>query len=178
MEGMGVTHMAQSERFYFWRGYWEALATLPTDAQRGRFVMAICQFAFADEMPDLSDDPVLAFAWMIVRDQVAESVDIGRKQSERGSRGGRPRKTTAKTTAKSGAKTTAKSGAESGAESVRYGSVPSGYAPSLTAPALAAESREPPAPRDPEEDLRAAHAVLAAMEAIEAEERRARGGDG
>lgn len=64
--------MAQSERFYFWRGYWEALATLPTDAQRGRFVMAICQFAFADEMPDLSDDPVLAFAWMIVRDQVAE----------------------------------------------------------------------------------------------------------
>lgn len=178
MERMGVRHMAQSERFYFWRGYWEALATLPTDAQRGRFVMAICQFAFADEMPDLSDDPVLAFAWMIVRDQVAESVDIGRKQSERGSRGGRPRKTIAKTTAKTTAKSGAKTTAESGAESVRYGSVPSGYAPSLTAPALAAESREPPAPRDPEKDLRDAHAVLAAMEAIEAEERRARGGDG
>lgn len=123
--------MAQ-DRFYFWRGYYDALATLPTDEQRGRFVMAICQYAFCDEVPDLSDDPVLMFAWMVVRDQVAESVEIGRKQSERGSKGGRPKKTTAKSGAKSGVKSTA--------ESVRYGNVPSGYAPSLTAPALAADS--------------------------------------
>ena len=143
--------MAQ-ERFYFWRGYYEALATLPTDAQRGRFVMAICQYAFEGEAPDLSDDPMLRFAWMVVRDQVAESVEMGRRQSERGSRGGRPKsgakttaKSTAKTTALSGAKSGAESTAESGAKSVRYGRVPSVGAASLDAqpPAALEDSRAP-----------------------------------
>ena len=149
--------MAQ-DRFYFWRGYYDALATLPTDAQRGRFVMAMCQYAFSGELPDLSDDPVLAFAWVVVRDQVAESVEIGRKQAERGSRGGRPRGTrksgaeaTAETTDKSGAlstdKTTALSGAKSGALSVRYGNVPSDGAASLDAqPPAATERAEEPQP--------------------------------
>lgn len=142
--------MAQ-DRFYFWRGYYEALATLPTDAQRGRFVMAICQYAFEGEAPDLSDDPMLRFAWMVVRDQVAESVEMGRRQSERGSRGGRPKsgaKTTAKTTALSGAKSGAESTAESGAKSVRYGRVPSVGAASLDAqpPAAQEGSRAPEPP--------------------------------
>jgi len=167
--------MAQ-DRFYFWRGYYDALATLQTDEQRGRFVMAICQYAFCGEVPDLSDDPILRFAWMVVRDQVAESVEIGRKQSERGSKGGRPKKTTAKTTAKSGVKSTA--------ESVRYGNVPSGYAPSLTAPALAADER-PPAGVDVTADPRwadvkpmssdeAGRAVAALFASMEEQER----GDG
>ena len=167
--------MAQ-DRFYFWRGYYDALATLQTDEQRGRFVMAICQYAFCGEVPDLSDDPILRFAWMVVRDQVAESVEIGRKQSERGSKGGRPKKTTAKTTAKSGVKSTA--------ESVRYGNVPSGYAPSLTAPALAADER-PPAGVDATTDPRwadvkpmssdeAGRAVAALFASMEEQER----GDG
>ena len=108
--------MAQ-DRFYFWRGYYDALATLPTDAQRGRFVMAVCQYAFEDEVPDLSDDPILMFAWVMVRDQVAESVEMGRRQSERGSKGGRPQKSGAKSGAKSTVKTTAKSGVKSGAKS-------------------------------------------------------------
>lgn len=141
--------MAQ-DRFYFWRGYYDALATLPTDAQRGRFVMAMCQYAFSGELPDLSDDPVLAFAWMVVRDQVAESVEIGRKQAERGSRGGRPRgtrKSGAETTAETTDKTTALSGAKSGAESVRYGNVPSVGAASLDAqPPAATERAEEPQP--------------------------------
>lgn len=164
--------MAQ-DRFYFWRGYYDALATLPTDEQRGRFVMAICQYAFCDEVPDLSDDPVLMFAWMVVRDQVAESVEIGRKQSERGSKGGRPKKTTAKSGAKSGVKSTA--------ESVRYGNVPSGYAPSLTAPALAADSGHQSVmdasgdPRwvgvEPMSDEEAGQAVTAILASMEEQER-------
>ena len=142
--------MAQ-DRFYFWRGYYDALSLLPTDAQRGRFVLAICAYAFDGEEADLSDDPVLPFAWALVRDQVRESVEIGRKQSERGQMGGRPKggrtkhggakttaESTAKTTALSGAESGAETTAESGAESVRYGSVPSGCAPSLDAQALAA----------------------------------------
>lgn len=141
--------MAQ-DRFYFWRGYYDALATLPTDAQRGRFVMAMCQYAFKGELPDLSDDPVLAFAWMVVRDQVAESVEIGRKQAERGSKGGRPRGTRkggAETTAETTDKTTALSGAKSGAESVRYGNVPSVGAASLDAqPPAATEGADEPQP--------------------------------
>ena len=165
--------MAQ-ERFYFWRGYYDALATLPTDEQRGRFVMAMCQYAFCGELPDLSDDPVLAFAWMVVRDQVAESVDIGRKQSERGRKGGRP----SKETKKSGALSGALSGAKSGALNVRYGNVPNGYAPSPIAPALAV-GNEPPAatngggdprwdgvePSDPETAYRQAMAVLDMVDA-------------
>lgn len=171
--GRGGEGLMAQDRFYFWRGYYDALATLPTDEQRGRFVMAVCQYAFEGEVPDLSDDPVLAFAWMVVRDQVAESVDIGRKQAERGRKGGRP-----KSGAKSGAKSGVKSGAESGAESVRYGNVPSGYAPSLTAPALAADERPPATtmaggdprwegvePSDPETARRQAMAVLEMMDA-------------
>ena len=120
-----------ADRFYFWRGYHKALAMLETDEQRGHLVMAMCDYAFDGIEPAL-DDPMQQIVWAVIRDQVRDSVEIGRKQSERGKRGGRPRKTdkksTAKTTAlsvvKSGVKSTAKSGAESGAESVRYGNVP------------------------------------------------------
>lgn len=127
------------DRYFFWRGYWDALQLLPSDAQRGRFVMAICDFAFEGRQPDFSDDPVLGFGWTLVRDAVHESVEMGRRQSERGRRGGRPRKGgKSESTEKSGAKSGAESTAESGAESVRYGIVPSGCAASLDAQPLAA----------------------------------------
>ena len=116
--------MAQSERFYFWRGYYDALRKIPTDEQRGRFTMAVCAYAFDGIEPDLSDDPILDIGWSLVADGSRESVRKGVEQSQRGTLGGRPQKgqkTTAKsgakTTAKSGAKTTAKSGALSGAKS-------------------------------------------------------------
>lgn len=165
------------ERFYFWRGFYDALALLPTDEQRGRFVMAMCAFAFDDERADLSDDPTLAFAWALISDQVRESVEIGREASRRGSMGGRPKKgekssaksraktsalSTALSTAKSSALTSAKSSAESCAEStaksVRYSKVPSGCAPSLGAQALAAEEggdayAEPDGPPMTEEEV-------------------------
>ena len=116
--------MAQSERFYFWRGYYDALKKLPTDEQRGRLVLAICAYAFDGIEPDLDDDPMLDMAWSLVADGTRESVRKGIEQSQRGQMGGRPtnvRKTTvksgAKTTAKSGAKSSVKSTAESTAES-------------------------------------------------------------
>jgi len=108
-----------ADRFYFWRGYYRALSMLPTDEQRGQLVMAMCEYAFDGIEPEL-DDPMQQIAWAVIEGQVRESVEIGRKQSERGKRGGRPRNTGKK----SGVKSTAKSGVESGAESVRYGNVP------------------------------------------------------
>lgn len=108
--------MAQSERFYFWRGYYDALRKLPSDAQRGRLVLAICAFAFDGIEPDLDDDLMLSLAWSLVADGTRESVRKGIEQSARGQMGGRPSgtkksgvKTTAKSTAKSGVKSTAES---------------------------------------------------------------------
>ena len=120
--------MAQSERFYFWRGFYDALKRLETDEQRGAFVMALCAYAFDGEDTDLSWDATLDFAFAAVKDQVLESVNIGRIKSEAGSKGGRPQKrrsATKKSTAKSSALSSAKSTVKSSDESVRYSNVPS-----------------------------------------------------
>jgi hypothetical protein len=112
--------MAQSDRFYFWRGYYDALKMLPTAEQRDALVMGICSYAFDGEEPDFSGDATLAIGWAILRDQVRESVEIGRDASRRGSMGGRPRKagkTSAKSRAKTSALTSAKSSVKSCAES-------------------------------------------------------------
>ena len=84
--------MAQSERFYFWRGYYEALKKLPDAESRDAFVMAICRYAFENEEPDFSGDRLLDFAWSLVSEQVHESVEIGRKMAERGRRSGESRR--------------------------------------------------------------------------------------
>ena len=84
--------MAQSERFYFWRGYYNALKKLPDAESRDAFVMAICRYAFENEEPDFEGDRLLDFAWAIVADQVHESVEIGRKMAERGRRSGEARR--------------------------------------------------------------------------------------
>ena len=84
--------MAQSERFYFWRGYYDAIMKLPDAASRDAFVMAICRYAFDGEEPDFGGNPMLDFAWSIVADQVHESVAIGREMSERGRRSGESRR--------------------------------------------------------------------------------------
>lgn len=112
-----------ADRFYFWRGYHKALSMLETDEQRGQLIMAMCEYAFDGIEPDMTD-PMQRIVWAVIEDQIRESVEIGRKQSERGKRGGRPRKSSKKSTAKSTALSGVKSGVESGAESVRYGNVP------------------------------------------------------
>lgn len=108
--------MAQSERFYFWRGYYDALRKIPTDEQRGRFVMAVCAYAFDGEEPDLDDDPMLSIGWSLVADGSRESVRKGVEQSQRGQMGGRP-KSKKKSPANSGVKSGAFSGANSGVKS-------------------------------------------------------------
>jgi hypothetical protein len=119
------------DRFYFWRNYWDALTKIKTNEERGRFVSAMCEYAFEDVEPDFSDNAVLDIAWTMISSQIRESVEIGRRQYENGQKGGRPKgksKTTAKTTTKTSAKTTglttAKSNGETSAESVRYSNVP------------------------------------------------------
>lgn len=84
--------MAQSERFYFWRGYYEALRKLPDAESRDRFVMAICDYAFEGAEPDFGGDRLLDFAWALVADQVRESVEIGREMARRGRRSGEARR--------------------------------------------------------------------------------------
>ena len=122
------------DRFLFWRGYYDAILELEDDALVGKFMKALCAYAFDGLEPELND-ATLRFAWLMVRDSVRESVEIGRQNSENGKRGGRPRnaertarksaaKSPAKSGAKSGAKSPAESGAKSAAESVRYGKVP------------------------------------------------------
>ena len=153
--------MAQSERFYFWRGYYDALRKLPTDEQRGRLVMAVCAYAFDGTEPDLGDDLMLDMAWSLVADGTRESVRKGIEQSQRGQMGGRPtkaRKTTAKSGAKTTAKSTVKSGAESGAESEEKRSETSLLTERSSGVAIAADAAPlrhiqtppniPPRPRD------------------------------
>lgn len=84
--------MAQSERFYFWRGYYDALRMLPTPEQRDALLMGICAYAFEGEEPNFSHDPILSVVWQVIRDQVAESVAIGREMAERGRKSGEARR--------------------------------------------------------------------------------------
>ena len=120
--------MAQSERFYFWRGYYDAMEYL-TDEEVGQLFRAICAYAFDDEEPDFGDNRLMQVAWTMVADSAQESVAMGKAAHENGKMGGRPPK---KTPAKRGAKTpplttpltTPKRGGETPPESVGYGNVP------------------------------------------------------
>ena len=138
------------DRFYFWENYWHALKRLPTNEDRGRFLQAMCEYAFEGREPDFGGDLIFEFAWEMVSTPLRESVEIGRRQLENGSKGGRPkgRKTTPKTTAKTTQKTsgltsgkttpktTAETTTETTAKTVRYGSVPSdgAHSPKVGAP--------------------------------------------
>ena len=107
-----------SDRFYFWRGYHEALKKLPSNERRGAFVLAMCAYAFDGIEPDFSSDPMLDFAWSLITDQLSQSVEIGRRSSRNGRKGGRPKGSKSKkSSAKSGVKSRAKSTVKSSAES-------------------------------------------------------------
>lgn len=89
--------MAQSERFYFWRGYYDALRKLPTVEQRHELIMALCAYAFDGVEPTFDGDPTLDIVWSLISEQVHESVEIGREMAKRGRRSGEARKRKAKT---------------------------------------------------------------------------------
>lgn len=93
---------------------------LPSDDERGRFVRAMGKWAFEGVEPEFERGTPLSFAWLLVRDQLAESVRIGRESSEYGKMGGRP-KTAAKSTPKRGGLSTPKSTPKRGAKSERKG---------------------------------------------------------
>lgn len=83
-----------ADRFYFWRGYYDAMRKLD-ERQCGRFVMAMCDYAFDGIEPDFSDDDKLEFAWLMICDQIRESVVIGRNRAEAGRRSGESRRSKA-----------------------------------------------------------------------------------
>ena len=121
--------MAQSERFYFWRGYYDAMTYL-NDDEVGRLFRAICAYAFDGEEPDFGDERLLQVAWTMVADTARESVQMGRRASEFGRQGGRPTadekrdpKSPPLRGAKRGAKRDPKSPPERDPESVEYGNV-------------------------------------------------------
>lgn len=117
--------MAQSERFYFWRGYYDAMEYL-NDGEVGRLFRAICAYAFDGDEPDFGDERVLQVAWTMVADTARESVEMGKRASEYGKQGGRPAKDT-KSPPKRGAKRHPKAPPERHpervAKSVEYGNV-------------------------------------------------------
>lgn len=129
--------MAQSERFYFWRGYWDAMRKLKTNEQRGKLITAMCLWAFESDEPDFSDDPVLDFAWEIISDQIAESVAIGKDMASRGRRGGKASgkaRSSASSSASSEGKGTDRKGSDYASTSVEAGA---------SAPAADAAARAP-----------------------------------
>lgn len=122
--------MAQ-DRFYFWRGYYDAMEYL-SDEEAGMLFRAICAYAFDGEEPDFTDNRLMQVAWTMVADNVAESVDMGRRSSKGGVKSGETRRVNA--TKKPARKRRHKGGSEGGSEApseggsevssnVRYGNV-------------------------------------------------------
>lgn len=151
--------MAQSERFYFWRGYYDAMNYL-NDDEVGRLFRAICAYAFDGEEPDFGDERVLQVAWTMVADTARESVEMGKRASEYGKQGGRPTKDAKgppKRDPKRGAKRDPKSPPERVAESVEYGRVLSpsndGERVGASAPAPDGAARAPVVEIDPMLDV-------------------------
>lgn len=112
--------MAQSDRFYFWRGYYDAMEYL-TDEEAGKLIRAICAYAFDGAEPDFSDNRLMQVAWTMVANSAQESVEMGRKARESGKTGGRPPK---KTTPKRVPKTPPLTTPKTPPESVGYSNVP------------------------------------------------------
>lgn len=141
------------DRFYFWRGYYDAMEYL-SDEETGMLFRAICAYAFDGEEPDFTDNRLMQVAWTMVADSVAESVDMGRRSSEAGKRGGgRPRKGVTKKGVKKGVKNPLKNTPENPPENVRYGNT-------LSANAERGNGASPAAPDGaalaPDEHVRAA----------------------
>lgn len=120
--------MAQ-DRFFFWRGYYDAMMMLD-DADAGRLVKMLGAYAFEGIEPEV-ESGAIGVAWLAIRDQARESVEIGRLATEYGKRGGRPKKGEEKNKKRDperGPLTTPKRvpkrGPERVPESVRYGKVP------------------------------------------------------
>ena len=120
--------MAQSERFYFWRGYYDAMEYL-TDDEVGRLFRAICAYAFDGEEPDFEKERLLQVAWTMVADTTRESVEMGKRASEGGRKSGETRRDKSQTKGvRKGVRKPHQKGVSKGASNVGYGSTPSANA--------------------------------------------------
>ena len=109
-----------TERFYFWRAYYDTLGML-SDEEAGVLVKAMCAYAFDGEEPDFTGHRDASLLWTITRDQIAESVALGKRQSEYGKQGGRPPKDADKRVPKRVPKSTPKRGPKRVPESEEKG---------------------------------------------------------
>lgn len=147
-----------TDSFKFWDAYYDALKFLSTDEQRGKFVMALCEYVFDGSDPTF-DDLAVEFGFRLVKESARESKDISARAREAGKKGGKaPKKSTAKRGAKSSASSTAKSTASSEEKRSDYSNESrlrdsGAYAPCADAPAPApgpetwdAEDYPPPPP--------------------------------
>lgn len=125
-----------TDKFSFWVAYRNALRTLaPEDGYW--FVMALCDYAFDDVEPDFSERPSLEFAWLLIRDQVAESVEISRRNAEKGRKSGEARRgkkqnESGSNTVRTGSKSVRTNGMERNGMELNTDSVPesvAGFAP-------------------------------------------------
>ena len=117
--------MAQSERFYFWRGYYDAMEYL-TDDEVGRLFRAICAYAFDGEEPNFENERLMQVAWTMVADTTRESVEMGKRASEGGRKSGETRRDKAQTKGvRKGVRKSPQKGVPKGASNVGYGSTPS-----------------------------------------------------
>ena len=91
--------MASTDAFMFFETFWDQLKMLDVNT-RGVWITAMCQWAF-DQTDTEFEDPMLAFAWQVMRGQLENSVKKHASAVQRGSKGGRPKgsKTTSKTSA-------------------------------------------------------------------------------
>ena len=91
--------MASTDAFLFYETFWDQLKMLDIET-RGIWITAMCKWAFDQEDAEFSN-PMLAFAWQMMRGQLENSVKKHASAVERGSKGGRPKgkKTSSKTSA-------------------------------------------------------------------------------
>jgi len=140
--------MAQSERFYFWRGYYDAMEYL-TDDEVGRLFRAICAYAFDGEEPSFENERLMQVAWTMVADTTRESVEMGKRASEGGRKSGEARRDKAQSKGvRKGVRKPPSKGVAKGASNVGYGSTPSAKAEGGDGASRSAPGGAALAPRD------------------------------
>lgn len=90
--------MAQPKAIFIYLENEEKLNTL-TDAQRGRLLSAVMAYGSRGELPDFSDDPVLAYAFLDLKGNIDRDTDryndICKRRSEAGKKGGQAKQANA-----------------------------------------------------------------------------------
>lgn len=81
-----MSQTSDVDGFKFWASYYDALRLLDTDAERGHFVMALCEYVFEGKEPQLTG--MERFGFTLIAEQAAESKRISARAREKGRKGG------------------------------------------------------------------------------------------